>query len=374
MDAPEPASHRSGRGKDLARTYADRPEPEPNAPVLHQDDTVTLAMSRDETSAPLPAAPLRSPLLDPAAVRAVVVVPTFRRPAMLDETLASLAAQRTGRTFAVVVVENEATGREGLAVAGRWLAGGALRGAAIVETAQGNVHAINAGFAHALASFPAATHILMIDDDEVASPDWLELMVAAAEREDADVVGGPVVPRFRAEAPSVLRRHPVFWPSHHRTGPVPMIYGTGNCLMHRRVFDRLGARPLDPRFNFLGGGDMDFFTRCRLAGFRSWWVEEALITETVPAERARIAWVMKRGLRIGSINRAVDLKRSGEAGRWKVLAKDVAIVPLAFARATLTLLRTGNPVVAAHPLAVSAGRIGAWFGVEQQPYKAGATT
>ena len=335
---------------------------------------MTLTMSPDETSATRPAGPLRSPLLEAAAVRAVVVVPTFRRPAMLDETLASLAAQRTNRVFAVVVVENEASGREGLAVAARWLAGGALKGEAIVETSQGNVHAINAGFAHALASFPAATHVLMIDDDEVASPYWLELMVAAAEREDADVVGGPVVPRFQADAPSVLRRHPVFWPSHHRTGAVPMIYGTGNCLMHRRVFERLGARPLDPRFNFLGGGDMDFFTRCRLAGFRSWWVEEALIIETVPAERARIAWVMKRGLRIGSINRAVDLKRAGEAGRWKIVAKDLAIVPLAFVRATVTLLRTGNPVVAAHPLAVSAGRIGAWFGVEQQPYKAGATT
>ncbi len=318
---------------------------------------------------------MRSPSLDVAAIEAVVVVPTFRRPAMLAETLASLAAQRTGRRFAVVVVENDAAAGEGLAVAAARLTEGPLTGIALVERSQGNVHAINAGFAAALATFPAADHILMIDDDEVASPDWLELMVAAAVREDADVVGGPVVPRFRDEAPAVLRRHPVFWPSHSLTGPVPMIYGTGNCLIRRRVFERLGDRPLDPRFNFLGGGDMDFFTRCRLAGFRSWWVAEALITETVPAERARIPWVLKRGLRIGSINRAVDLKRMGDGGgRWKVLAKDLAILPLALGRAAATLLRTGNPVIAAHPLAVAAGRLGAWFGVEQQPYRAGMTS
>lgn len=345
------------------------------APIVNQDGTVIPAMSRPDTSPAACDAPIRSPGLDTAAIDVVVVVPTFRRPRMLAETLASLAGQQTGRRFAVVVVENDAGGGEGLAVAAAHLTPGGLFGIAFVERSQGNVHAINAGFAAALATFPAADHMLMIDDDEVASPDWLERMVAAVEREDADIVGGPVVPRFRDEAPAVLRRHPVFWPSYGRTGPVPMIYGTGNCLIRRRVFDRLGDRPFDPRFNFLGGGDMDFFTRCRVAGFRAFWVEEALITETVPAERARIPWVLKRGLRIGSINRAVDLKRMGEGGgHWKVLAKDLAILPLAVARAVATLLRTGNPVVAAHPLAVAAGRLGAWFGVEQQPYRAGATT
>ena len=36
----------------------------------------------------------------------------------------------------------------------------------------------------------------MIDDDEIASPDWLEQMVGAAEATGADVVGGPVFPNF----------------------------------------------------------------------------------------------------------------------------------------------------------------------------------
>ena len=36
-------------------------------------------------------------------------------------------------------------------------------------------------FETAQALFPAATRFLMIDDDEIASPDWLELMVRTAE-------------------------------------------------------------------------------------------------------------------------------------------------------------------------------------------------
>ena len=337
---------------------------------MNQVETMTPDMSRGETPG---AGAVRSPGLDAGRIRAVVVIATFRRPAMLAETLASVAAQRTAVPFAVVVVENDAVRREGLAVAGGWLSRGTLAGIAAVEAAQGNVHAINAGFALALKAFPAAEHILMIDDDERASADWLDLMVAAAERTDSDVVGGPVVPQFREETTAMLARHPVFWPSHDRTGPVAMIYGTGNCLVRRRVFERLGERPLDTRFNFLGGGDMDFFTRCRDAGLRSHWVQEALITETVPPDRARIGWVLRRGMRIGSINRAVEVKhRRGAFAGARIVAKDLAIVPLALARALLALARTGNPMIAAHPLAVSAGRIAAWAGIEQQPYRADA--
>jgi len=130
-----------------------------------------------------------------------------------------------------------------------------------------------------------------------------------------------------------------------------------------------------PPFNFLGGGDLDFFTRCRNAGLTSFWVQEALITETVPEERARYGWVLRRGMRIGSINRAVEVKQAADRiSRLKILAKDIAIVPLALVRAMAALVRTGNPMIAAHPLAVSAGRIGAWVGLEQQPYRAGQTT
>src|SRR5947209_18314111 len=81
-----------------------------------------------------------------AAIQAVVCVPTFRRPEMLARTLNSLAAQTTRIPFVVVIVDNDAGARDGLAVAERVLSSGALRGHAIVEPRQGNVHAINTAF------------------------------------------------------------------------------------------------------------------------------------------------------------------------------------------------------------------------------------
>src|ERR1700682_6329487 len=178
--------------------------------------------------------------LDPS-VGIVVCIPCFRRPQHLRLTLQSLASQRTDRRFAVVIVENDASACGSVPVATEYLASGKFPGLCVVEPRQGNCHAINAAFETALATFPAATSFLMIDDDEIASPDWLELMVSAAEATGADVVGGPVWPNFDDALKRGLRRHPAFAPAYDSSGPVPVIYGCGNCLIRRPVFVRVGA-------------------------------------------------------------------------------------------------------------------------------------
>ena len=136
-----------------------------------------------------------SPALD-GAVAIVVCIPAFRRPRHLRLTLESLASQRTDRRFAVVVVENDASACESARVASEFLLRGTFPGLCVIEAEQGNCHAINAAFETALATYPDACYFLMIDDDEIASPDWLELMVRAAEASGADVIGGPVRPVF----------------------------------------------------------------------------------------------------------------------------------------------------------------------------------
>src|ERR1700712_4941058 len=140
-----------------------------------------------------------SPAFDPSSIGIVICIPCFRRPQHLRQTLDSLAGQRTGRRFAVVMVENDALRSESVPVAAEFLASGKLGGICVVEPRQGNCHAINAAFETALDTFPAAVNFLMIDDDEIASPDWLERMIAAAEATGADIVGGPVWPNFDDE-------------------------------------------------------------------------------------------------------------------------------------------------------------------------------
>jgi GT2 family glycosyltransferase len=300
--------------------------------------------------------------------RAIVVVPTFRRPDMLRATLASLACQQVDFAFAVLVVENDAEGQAGLEMAFDVFARERLNGVAIVEAKQGNVEAINAGFAAALERFPRTALFLMIDDDEIASPLWLKRMVAAAETSGAGIVGGPVNPEFEAAVGRGMGAHPVFWPIKAPTGPLPMIYGSGNCLIRRDVFERLGLPAFDVAFNFLGGGDTDFFTRARDAGVAFYWQADALVTEVVPAARTQPRWVFKRGLRIGAINRRIDRKARPAA---VVLAKDAVILALSPFRFMRELIRSRSLLLASHPINVALGRLLSIGGIETSQYRAG---
>ncbi len=219
-----------------------------------------------------------------------------------------------------------------------------IPGLCVVEPRQGNCHAINAAFETALAMFPAATSFLMIDDDEIASPDWLERMMHAAEATGADVVGGPVLPQFRRrQLKRGLRRHPAFRPAYDRSGPVPVIYGCGNCLITRPVFARLGRSRLRPALQFprrrryrflhplppgrhaisLGGGGRHHRNRAAAAGPIS------------------AGWCV-RGLRIGAINYHVQRKAARTPwSRARLIAKMLALLPLSLFRAVrLVVSRT----------------------------------
>ena len=311
-----------------------------------------------------------SPSLD-SSVATVVCIPAFRRPKHLRATLESLAQQRTDRPFAVVIVDNDAMASESVPVAREFLHGGKLQGLCLVEPQQGNCHAINAAFAAALATFPSARHFLMIDDDEIASPDWLALMVRGAGTTGADVVGGPVWPVFEDTTKQNLERHPAFKPAYEVSGGVPMIYGCGNCLIARSVFERLGLPAFDLRFNFLGGGDVDFFTRCRRAGMRFHWVAEAIITETVPETRSRPRWLAQRGLRIGAINYHVQRKVARTlVSRARLFAKVLALMPLSLIRAVRLAVSEHRALIALHPVIVAVGGALAVIGIEPHQYKA----
>ena len=311
-----------------------------------------------------------SPALD-AAVDTVVCIPSFRRPEHLRKTLESLVAQRTPRRFAVVIVENDASRCESVPVAADFLRTGRLHGLCVVEPRQGNVHAINAAFDTARETFADAVNLLMIDDDEIACPGWLQAMLRAAETSGADIVGGPVWPDFDDALKRGLRHHPAFAPAYETSGPVPVIYGSGNCLIRRPVFERLAEPSFDLRFNLLGGGDTDFFWRCREAGMKFHWVAEAVINETVPPGRTSLRWLVTRGLRIGAINYHVQRKVAPNAwSRFGLTLKMLAALPLSLPRAIRLAVTEHKAIVAVHPMTVAIGSALAAIGIEPQPYKA----
>ncbi|KQT70067.1 MULTISPECIES: glycosyltransferase family 2 protein [unclassified Aureimonas] len=313
---------------------------------------------------------VRSPGLEDTAPRVVVTLPTFRRPEHLLKTLESLAAQTLAEPVAIVVMENDAERREGLRAAEPLFRSGRLRGLVLVAHDRGNCFAYNAGWETALAEFPAMEHLLVIDDDEIAVPDWTRSLVGLADATKADIVGGPVLPTFPLERGARLKRHPVFTPPYDTSGPVPILYGSGNVLIRRRVLETMARPYLDPAFNFIGGGDADFFARCRRQGFSFAWSQEAMIAETTPARRMEFSWLQQRGLREGALSTIIERRGAkNPAARAKTLLKSGALLALAPLRSARLALRTRSLVIGLYPMNVAIGRFLGEFGLVHEQYR-----
>jgi glycosyltransferase involved in cell wall biosynthesis len=305
-----------------------------------------------------------------AGIASVVCVPTFRRPDMLEATLRSLANQTGGHDFAVIVVENEGVERAGATRASALHAAGLFKGLVIVEPRQGNCKAYNAAWRCALTRFPALEQVLGIDDDEEAEPGWLDAFVTAARTAPAELFGGSVTAVFADPSRAWLSAHPVFRSHYNISGPVPMLYSSANYLIRRSVLDRLGFPFLDESFDFTGGGDTDFFTRAKAAGFRFWWAQEAAQRETMPERRSAFDWINARGLRNGAISAAIERRQNpGFAGRLKVLAKSLALLAASVPRGLVLGFRTRSGLIGLYHGQVAIGRLMSEFGVANEQYR-----
>ena len=313
----------------------------------------------------------RTPDLEVDAIECVVTVPTFKRPEHLLKTLDSIAVQETSHRIAVLVIENEAEGREGARAAAPLIESGRLQGLIIVAHRRGNCAAYNAGWETALDAFPRFRHLLVIDDDEIATPGWLEALWRTAEELDADVVGGPVLPVFPEGSPRGLQSHPVFMPAHDKTGPVRILVGSGNLLIRRQVMETMERPFMDLAFNFIGGGDSDFLARVAGKGFRLAWCAEAVAYETVPARRLEADWIRARSLRNGVISTLVEKKkrRDQSLGAIRVIAKSLALLALSPLRGILLFVATASPSIAMYPVYIGVGRLLAEFGYANEQYR-----
>ncbi|MCC0028813.1 MAG: glycosyltransferase family 2 protein [Brucellaceae bacterium] len=313
----------------------------------------------------------RSPGLDTGSVDTVVILPTYKRPGHLIDTLNSLAAQTTARRFAVIVMDNDADGLEGASAAKARFEESQTQGLLIVAHERGNCSAYNAGFDTALDQFPNATRVAIIDDDELADPDWLDRLCGAAEQLGADIVGGPQVPVFENAADDSLRSHPVFAPPYDSTGRVGALYSSGNLIIGRNVLKAFGYPFLDTRFNFLGGGDSDFLSRAAQRGFTLGWCAEAVVRETIPARRLEWDWVKARALRNGVISTLVEKKRRADdpLGALKRIAKSVALLAASPLRAIPRIAESRSLRIGLYPVHIAAGRLLAEFGYAHEQYR-----
>jgi hypothetical protein len=129
-------------------------------------------------------------------------------------------------------------------------------------------------------------------------------------------------------------------------------------------------RLFDERLARLGGSDRELFARFVQRGFRIVWADAALVQEWVPPARARLAWILRRGLRVGSSRSFIEREIAElPNAAQRALAEGLRWLALGLLRCPLALARGVGPAVVELRLAATGfGRLAGLLGRYPREY------
>jgi len=256
--------------------------------------------------------------------KVLIAIPTFRRPDGLRRLLTAIAALKTNADIKVLVADNEGAGGAGLALVSELTESYRFPIEAIAVPERGLTSVRNAMIAHARKD-ATLDHVAMIDDDEWPTERWIDDLVAMQKATGASVVGGPNLPVFAPRAPRWAAHCPLFVSDDMPDGPVDIVWGTCNLLLHKSAFAHSDSNLFDPLFNRSGGEDVDAFMRLKASGHRFAWSRSAVVWDDVPLNRTTLGWITRRAFRIGNSNMLVQLRwKYGRYGRLVALPSALA--------------------------------------------------
>ena len=246
-----------------------------------------------------------------------VCICTYRRDS-LTQTLASIAAQQLpgGVRLRVIVADNDETPLR----APRIAADADRLG---LDLTYVHAPARNISVArNACLDAATADWIAFIDDDEVATPDWLATLLAA--RRGHDIVFGVSQARYPDPATPAWVKDGDFHSNRIAGNDAGWNGYTANVLIDRGFASAHGLR-FALALGQTGGEDTMFFFDAHRAGARFGYCPAAIVHEDTPIARAGWRWLALRRFRSGQIHHLV-LRRQGRS--WTA---GVAAVPKALA-------------------------------------------
>jgi len=232
-----------------------------------------------------------------------VCICTYRRPEGLERALEGLCRQVFNDVdqplVTIVITDNECSEKT------RQICDRAA------ERCRHNVHYLQEqqrGISHArntcLNNLPAdVDFVAMIDDDQIPEPEWLNHLLYAQARTSADIVTGPTLPMFESKVPAWLPATGYFAKPHQpdryrNLEPFPPT-ATCNVLMRASIFS-VDKMRFDPELAISGSEDKLLFQDLKQRGAQFIWAEHALTRESIPAERAKLGYMLSEALRRGS--------------------------------------------------------------------------
>ena len=215
-----------------------------------------------------------------------------------------------------------------------------------------------------------------IDDDETAAPDWIAEFVKASISVACEVLQGPVDYLYPEPKPSwshlpIRKRQP--------TGRKLRNAATSNTFMRAYIAreDGLGLK-FNEQMRFTGGSDNEYFFRAADRGVRICWMDDAVVSETVPPIRMTLKWQLSRSSRVSANAVAIQWARLGLA---RTLLRCIPKYSVRLLRGTIavslgTLARFVVPeggkrllVGGLQDIWSGLGALGAFFCFKPEPYR-----
>lgn len=285
---------------------------------------------------------------------------TFRR-AALAKTLASIERQIRPENTALLIIVADNDDIPSARQRVRDFAAGSAHEVEYVHAPARNISIARNAILDAAAR-AGAVRLAMIDDDEIAAPDWLARLDAAMTQDGADAAIGPVRAVYAKDAPRWMQAAQVHdtWPETGDDGR-PLAGHSCNVMIDCTAQPFAGLR-FDPARGQSGGEDTAWFEAARRAGARLTFAGDAWVSEDVPDARATLRWLAKRRYRMGQTHASLHYAELPVRDRWRQFAASLAKVAWCMAAAAVQLpyarARNGNIVRAALHVGVMSTLLG----------------
>lgn len=234
---------------------------------------------------------------------ATLLIATYNRAALLDETLASIRALRVkpGRRWDVVIVDNNSTD-DTRAIVERQARDFPVPLRYVFESRQGRSSALNTGVAAS-----HGTIVAMTDDDVRVDAGWLDAACDALDDPSVAYAGGPVSPIWETPPPRwldltrgdlwgtiAIQNHGDRAFAYEEARKVPL---GANMAARRSLFASIGGFRADLGRSsgrlVLGQEVPELLMRARAAGLRGMYLPAMRVHHHIPSKRLTRAYFCK---------------------------------------------------------------------------------
>lgn len=248
-----------------------------------------------------------------------VCICTYKRPQLLS-TLESIDAQENinDYTVEVIVVDNDSE-LSGKHIVDNFRPQNVIKNITYLSEPMKNIAAAR----NKTINNAQGELIALIDDDEVAEPNWLYELLSTKQNFNSQVVFGWVKTIYPDHTPSWIVNNQLYNEPRFPNGRIANT-GASNCTLIERQYLLEHELQFDLAYGTTGAEDADLFYRMHMLGAKLVHSHDAFVVEILADSRMNAEYLIKKALRIGECFTRYRLKHMSFIQRATYLFKVIA--------------------------------------------------